>query len=178
MGVRAVVAGAAAAAGAALLAGAEAGARAPAGSAGQAPPGVQRPDVSKDGYSEVVVVPAGWETVVLAGQVGVREDGSVPADVTEQVEVALARVRQKLEAQGVPASGITKVVTYYVEAPRDGARLGRAWEQTFGGHPPAATLVFVSRLARPEYKFEVDVWAARPPQAPVQPARGEKGRGR
>ena len=37
-------------------------------------------------YSHTAVVPAGTELVFVSGQVGMRADGSVPAEFAEQAE--------------------------------------------------------------------------------------------
>ena len=96
----------------------------------------------------------------LSGQIGVRPDGSVPADTFDQLVVALENVIRNLEAAGFEPTDLVKVTTYVVGDIDPGGRKA-AIEKVLGAHLPTSTLVFVAALARPEYKVEVDGWAIR-----------------
>jgi len=100
--------------------------------------------------------------VFISGQVGMRPDGSVPEDAVDQLAVALENVLRNIEAAGLQASDLVKITTYVVGgAQLDPARRRAEMERALGDHVPTSTLVFVAGLAAPEYKVEIDGWAAR-----------------
>ena len=91
-----------------------------------------------------------------------RPDGSVPEDAVEQLAVALENVLRNIEAAGLEPSDLVKITTYVVAgAELNPARRRAEMERLLGDHVPTSTLVFVSALAAPEYKVEIDGWAAR-----------------
>lgn len=98
----------------------------------------------------------------IAGQVGMRPDGSVPDDAVDQLAVALENVLRNIEAAGLDPSDLVKITTYVVAgAELDPARRRSEMERLLGDHVPTSTLVFVAGLAGPQYKVEIDGWAAR-----------------
>jgi len=111
-------------------------------------------------YAHQVDVPAGARWLVMAGQIGKRQDGSVPEDQVEQLEVALENVRRNLEAGGMGVEDVVKI-TWYLVGEADAARRREVIARWLGEHRAASTLIFVAALATPEYKVEVDAWAAR-----------------
>jgi 2-iminobutanoate/2-iminopropanoate deaminase len=95
----------------------------------------------------------------ISGQIGIKPDGSVPADPVEQLDVAMENIVANLEAAGLPIEALTKLTTYAVgELDPVGRRA--VLDKHFGAHISCSTLVFVVALARPEFKVEVDAWAA------------------
>src|SRR5829696_3304539 len=97
----------------------------------------------------------------ISGQVGMRADGSVPDDAADQLGVALENVIRNLDAAGLETTDLVKVTTYVVGAPLDQARRRAEMERLLGEHIPTSTLVFGAALASPQYKVEIDAWAAR-----------------
>ena len=98
----------------------------------------------------------------ISGQVGMRPDGSVPEDAVDQLGVALENVLRNVDAAGMDASDLVKITTYVVAgAQLDPARRRAEMERLLGDHVPTSTLVYVAGLAAPEYKVEIDGWAAR-----------------
>jgi enamine deaminase RidA (YjgF/YER057c/UK114 family) len=96
----------------------------------------------------------------LSGQVGKRLDGSVPSDPVEQLAVALENVLANLEAAGFEPSDLVKITTYVV-GEMDPAGRRAAIDRLLGDHVTTSTLVFVPKLAAPEYLVEIDGWAIR-----------------
>lgn len=121
------------------------------------PAGVHAPVAA---YSHQVEVPAGARWLVLSGQVGMQPDGVVPPDPVEQVEVALENTRRNLQAAGMEPSDIVKL-TIYLVGEVDADRRRQVLGAFFGAHRPCMTLLFVSALASPALRVEVDAWAAR-----------------
>jgi len=111
-------------------------------------------------YSHLTVVPRDKEILVLAGQVGTDPEGNLPSDVNEQLRYALQNVTRILNSEGVKADGIVKINLWLTE-PIDRARFTELWSEFHGGQPPSTTLAYVSALAQPAFKVEVEAWAAR-----------------
>ncbi|PKR90192.1 RidA family protein [Pleomorphomonas diazotrophica] len=124
------------------------------------PAGVHAPVAA---YSHQAEVPAGARWLVMAGQVGMRPDGSLPVDPAEQLEVALDNVRHNLEAAGMGIGDLVKMTTYLV-GEVDPDRRRQIFGAFFGDHRPCTTLLYVSALGTPALKAEVDAWAAREAQ--------------
>ena len=95
-----------------------------------------------------------------AGVVPIRPDGSVPEDVSEQAEVVWANVGAILAEAGMAPTDVVSITTYVV-AGSDLAQVMGARDAALGGHLVASTLVTVPALARPEWRMEVAVVAAR-----------------
>ena len=96
--------------------------------------------------------------VWVSGTVGVRSDGSIPNDVTEQFEIALNAVDRCLKAAGAEAHDVVKVTVMLTDI-RDRAAINPIRKSYFGDHLPASTLFEVSALVEPEMKVEIDVEA-------------------
>ncbi len=96
----------------------------------------------------------------ISGQVGKALDGSVPSDPIAQFELALGNVVANLEAAGFERTDLVKIVTYVV-GELDPAGRREVIERVLGSHVTTSTLLFISALAAPEYKVEIDAVAAR-----------------
>jgi 2-iminobutanoate/2-iminopropanoate deaminase len=95
----------------------------------------------------------------ISGQVGRTLDGTIPTDPVEQFAVAMENVLRNLEAAGLGVDALMKVTTYAVgELDPVGRR--DVLDRLLGSHVSCSTLVFVAALAAPEFKIEVDAWAA------------------
>ena len=112
-------------------------------------------------YSHQIEVSGTPRWLVISGQVGRTLDGAVPSDPIEQLSLALDNVRRNLDAAGMAVSDIVKVNWYLVGDVDTAVRreVTKAW---LGDHEPCSTLVYVARLAAPEYRVEVEAWACRP----------------
>ena len=105
-------------------------------------------------------VEAGAKWLAVAGQVGRTVDGHVPEDPIEQVRLALENVRLNLEAAGMGVEDVVKL-NWYVVGQMDLARRREVLLAWLKGNEPASTLVYVAALAAPEYRVEIEAWAAR-----------------
>src|SRR4051794_40656540 len=107
-------------------------------------------------YVHQIEVESPSKLLFIAGQVGMRPDGSVPDDAVEQLAVALENVLRNVEAAGMETSDLVKITTYVVAgAELDPARRRSEMERLLGEHVPTSTLVFVAALASPQYKVEI-----------------------
>jgi enamine deaminase RidA (YjgF/YER057c/UK114 family) len=115
-------------------------------------------------YSHTGVVPAGAELVFVAGQVGMSQDGMVPAAFAEQAELAFRNVRACLAAHGLGVEAVVKLNVFVLPG-QDFQALREARERHFGQHRPTSTTVYVPQLASPAFLLEVDAVAAKPTRA-------------
>ena len=111
-------------------------------------------------YELAMRVPAQSELLHTAGIVGNRLDGSIAEDIGEQAAEMWRSVGEILAAAGFRTHDIVSYTTYAV-AGHDVSRVMAARDAFLGDHRAASTLVPVPALARPEWKVEVAVVAAR-----------------
>lgn len=111
-------------------------------------------------YSHTAVVPPGSTLVFVAGQVGMRRDGSVPAAFAEQAELTFANLRACLAAHGLGVESVVKL-NVFVLPQQDFALLRAVREKHFGTHRPPSTTVYVPALAAPQLLLEVEAVAVK-----------------
>jgi len=115
-------------------------------------------------YSQGVEVPTGARTIYVAGQVGVRPDGTVPEDMEEQTAQAFQNIQSVLREKGMDLEDLVETRTYMISKDDlPGYRAGRArmFGTGEGGPRPAVALVFVAGLAQPDWKIEICAIAAK-----------------
>jgi len=111
-------------------------------------------------YSHQVEITEDERLLVLSGQVGMREDGTVPEDQIEQLEVIFENILRNLEAANMSAKDILKL-TYYVVGEMDTVKRRAIITSTLGEHKPCSTFLYVAGLVSPVYKVEVEALASR-----------------
>ena len=114
-------------------------------------------------YSHLARVPAGAQLVVVAGQVGVRPDGTA-GDFADQCAQAFANVGAALEAAGASWPDVIQTMTFLTRR-EDRQRL-REWRSDRyvdlfpDGRYPPNTLLVVDALATDDLLIEVQAIAA------------------
>jgi 2-iminobutanoate/2-iminopropanoate deaminase len=111
-------------------------------------------------YSHQIEVRGNERLLVISGQVGMRQDGTVPEDPFEQIDVAFENIFRNLQAAGMDVKDLIKI-TYYLVGELDTAKRREVILSKLQGHQPCSTLLFVAGLASPMYKVEIDTWASR-----------------
>lgn len=111
-------------------------------------------------YSHQIEVRGNERLLVISGQVGMREDGTVPDDPLEQIEIAFDNILRNLRAADMDITDMIKI-TYYLVGEIDAAKRRELISSKLQGHRPCSTLLFVAALASPLYKVEIDAWASR-----------------
>lgn len=111
-------------------------------------------------YSHQIEITGNERMLVLSGQVGMREDGSVPEDAFEQIDIAFENIFRNLQAANMDVKDIVKL-TYYLVGEIDTAKRRELTASKLQGHQPCSTLLYVAALAAPIYKVEIDAWASR-----------------
>lgn len=106
-------------------------------------------------YSHGVVHAARARRLVISGQLGMRTDGTIPADLEDQMDLAWDNLLEVLREGGMTVSDLVKVVTF-VTVPGSVALARRIRQKKLGQHAPASTYLEVAGLASPEFLFEVE----------------------
>jgi enamine deaminase RidA (YjgF/YER057c/UK114 family) len=111
-------------------------------------------------YSHAVEVPAGARLVFASGQLGITVDDHVPDDAGEQAELCFRAIGEILAAAGMGYADIVRINAFVTDrahlAPYMAVR-----DRFVASPPPASTLMIVSGFARPAFKVEVEVIAAK-----------------
>jgi enamine deaminase RidA (YjgF/YER057c/UK114 family) len=123
------------------------------------PASIQRinPDTVRppNGYNHAIEVRNPERRVVIAGQVGMRPDGSIPEDGPAQIAQALANLTAILTATGMTTANLVKTTVFLTDrALLPAFRAERT--RVLGDLVPASTLLFVSGLADPRFVVEIE----------------------
>ena len=117
-------------------------------------------------YSHGVAVQGGARSVYVSGQVGVRPDGSLPNDFEGQCRQALRNVESVLSAAEMRLDNIVRL-GFYLTDRADMDALVEVRKALLGGVAPAITTVIVAGLVSPDWRIEVDAFAASPARQPL-----------
>jgi enamine deaminase RidA (YjgF/YER057c/UK114 family) len=109
-------------------------------------------------YSHQIEITGVKRWLVLSGQVGMREDGSLPQDPIEQIRVALDNILKNLQTAGMDIRDVVKL-TIYLAGEIDTPKRREVMAEWLGDHRPCSTLLYVAALATPDIKVEIDAWA-------------------
>ena len=111
-------------------------------------------------YSHGVEAPAGARWLHISGQVGVKPDGSLAEGAEAQIEQTWRNIFAILEAAGMTKRDLVKVTAFLTLDAADVGLSRRVRDRMLEGAAPAHTLVFVARLANPEWLVEIEATAA------------------
>jgi len=111
-------------------------------------------------YAHAVLTTGASRMLHTSGVVPISDDGTVPGDLAAQVEVVWGNILNLLETAGMEPADVISVTTYVVHG-EDLAVAMAGRDRALGGTLAASTLVTVPALARPEWKMEISVIAAR-----------------
>ena len=111
-------------------------------------------------YSHQIEIRGNERLLVLSGQVGMREDGTIPEDPVEQIDLAFENIFRNLRAANMDIKDIIKL-TYYLVGEIDIAKRREVVLSNLEGHQPCSTLLYVAALASPAFRVEIDAWASR-----------------
>jgi 2-iminobutanoate/2-iminopropanoate deaminase len=111
-------------------------------------------------YSHAGLVKTGSDLLYVAGQVGIRADGTMLEGLAAQADEAFANVVRVLEGSGMTAANLVKL-NIYVVAGQDAAVTRDARKKHLGNARPASTFLFISQLVDPRLLIEVEAVACR-----------------
>ena len=120
------------------------------------PPDIHAPLGS---YSHQIEITGKESLLVISGQVGMRQDGTIPEDPYEQIDIAFENILQNLRAANMDVQDIIKI-TYYLVGEMDNAKRREVVLSKLQGHQPCSTLLYVTALASPAFRVEIDAWAS------------------
>lgn len=114
-------------------------------------------------YAHGVEIPASWRIVQTSGQLGVREDDTIPEDAYEQAVICFSAVAEILQSAGMANADVAHISAYVTDRDHMAAYM-RARDEFMAASNrlPSSTLLIVSGFTRPEFKVEVEVIAAAP----------------
>lgn len=120
------------------------------------PAGVPQP---ASRYSQLVAVEPGRQWIFLSGQVGVRADGSLPADAAGQMRQVWENLLAVLRSESLGPEHLVRINVFLTR--RELIPLFReARDAVLQGAEPASTLVVVAGLAHPDWVVEIEAVAA------------------
>ena len=115
-------------------------------------------------YMHGVEVAAGERIIYVAGQVGIRPDGTVPESMEEQTEQVFLNIQAVLRERGMDLEDLVSTQTFIVNKDDiPGYRAVREKVVGSGQDAPkcAAAMITVAGLTQPEWKIEVCAVAAK-----------------
>lgn len=111
-------------------------------------------------YSDAIEVPDNARWLMTAGTPGLRADGTLPEDFSEQATLAWENVIAILRTADMSIRDIVKVTHYLIR--RSDLEAYRPIRSRFlGDARPASMLSFVTGLVWPEMLIELEIVAAR-----------------
>jgi enamine deaminase RidA (YjgF/YER057c/UK114 family) len=119
--------------------------------------------MSPAGYTHIAKV-SGGTTVYVSGQVSSDASGKLigEGNLEAQAEQVFTNLKNALEAAGGTLADVVKMNTYILAEvdPGEIQKFRDVRDRYINAaHPPASTLVVVSRLARPGWLIEIEVIA-------------------
>jgi enamine deaminase RidA (YjgF/YER057c/UK114 family) len=121
-------------------------------------PATIRPPFAR--YSHGVEVPADARLVFTSGQLGITPDDRIPEEAGAQTDLCFKAIGEVLKAAGMDFGDIVRI-NAFVTAREHMKAYMEVRDRHVGSPPPASTLMIVSGFARPEFKVEVEVVAAK-----------------
>lgn len=115
-------------------------------------------------YAHGVEVPAGSRLVFTSGVVPNATDGTTPDAIGEQAALVWRNITSILGEANMGLRDIVSIATYVVataELTENLRDVMAARDAALQGHLAASTLVTVPALARPDWKMEIAVIAAK-----------------
>jgi len=107
------------------------------------------------GYNHAIEIKNPDRRVIIAGQVGVRPDGSIPGSGEEQIAQVFANLTAILAATGLTTANLVKTTVFLTDrALLPALRAERT--KVMGDLVPASTLLIVSGLADPRFVVEIE----------------------
>src|SRR5262249_17903539 len=109
------------------------------------------------GYTHVVETTGPGRIVYIAGQLGLKPDGSIAADFRAQAVQASENMKWALAAGGAGFDDVVKLNNYLVDIASNLPIYREVRDKYVNtGQPPASTTIGVPALARPDALYEVE----------------------
>ena len=120
------------------------------------PKGVPEPAAN---YRHTAIIPSNKQLLILAGQIGNEQDGTLLGNVEEQYDQALKNTIDIVISEIGQSGDIARISIFLVDKP-DGSRICESNNKYFPSGPPAMSWFYVAGLFRPDVKVEIEGIAA------------------
>jgi enamine deaminase RidA (YjgF/YER057c/UK114 family) len=111
-------------------------------------------------YADAVAVSGGGTQIFVSGTPGVREDGTIPEDFSDEARQCWANVESALGKAGAKLTDIVYMRQWVTS--RDNASAYLAVSKEIIRHEPAAMFSIIDELVWPNIRVEVEVIAILP----------------
>ena len=112
-------------------------------------------------YSHSVEIPPNARWLVLAGQVGLRPDRTLPESLEKQDDQVWKNTILTLEDAGFGVEDIVKLTVFSTDPAAKQIHMKHRAQYIKEGHVPASTWLNISSLAVPEFLIEMETVAAK-----------------
>ena len=117
------------------------------------PPAIAKPG----GYSHVVEATGPGRIVYIAGQLGLKPDGSIAGDFRAQAVQAFENLKAALAAVGATFDDVVKLNNYLLDISANLGIYREVRDKYINvAQPPASTTIGIPALARPDALYEVE----------------------
>jgi 2-iminobutanoate/2-iminopropanoate deaminase len=110
-------------------------------------------------YHHGIALDGASRLLFLSGQLGIGLDGTIPQGVTAQAEQIFANIDTLLAEAGMTRGNVVRLSTFLID-PADRGAYMEVRDRWVESPAPASTLLFISALARPEFRIEIEAIAA------------------
>jgi 2-iminobutanoate/2-iminopropanoate deaminase len=110
------------------------------------------------GFNHAIEVNSAGRILFVSGQVAKMADGTVPAGIMAQTQVALAKLNIILEMAGMTLQNVAKMTIFLVNE-ADYPDFASVYFPAMPSPAPAATGVVVKALVDPRYLVEIEAIA-------------------
>ena len=105
----------------------------------------------------------GLKRLVMAGQVGIKPDGTLPPDLGAQIEQAYDNLLAVLASEGMSANDLVKITYFTTDKSPEALKLSRDIRvRKLGDANPSSTYLVIAGLAGPDLKVEIEGEAVGP----------------
>ena len=139
------------------------------------PPAVH-PPLGRYHHATVHPLGGGLKRLVMAGQVGIKPDGTLPADLAGQIEQAYDNLLAVLASEGMSANDLVKITYFTTDKSPEALKLSRDIRvRKLGDANPSSTYLVIAGLAGPDLKVEIEGEAVGLNNSPAIPAKAGSG---
>jgi enamine deaminase RidA (YjgF/YER057c/UK114 family) len=120
------------------------------------PPAVH-PPLGRYHHATVHPLGGGLKRLVMAGQVGIKPDGTLAGDLGAQIEQAYDNLLAVLASEGMGAGDLVKVTYFTTDGSAEALKLSREIRaRKLGDANPSSTYLVIAGLAGPDLKVEIE----------------------
>ena len=120
------------------------------------PPAVH-PPLGRYHHATVHPLGPGLKRLVMAGQVGIKPDGTLAGDLGAQIEQAYDNLLAVLASEGMGPGDLVKITYFTTDKSPEALKLSRDIRvRKLGDANPSSTYLVIAGLAGPDLKVEIE----------------------